>query len=159
MGTDQIVDLLQGRVVGPRRWMSRCPAHADRSPSLSIREGSGGKTLLHCFAGCEVQAIVRAAGLEMADLRGKGMQRGRVIPFPQPCHAQRELLRRQYREVAAAYRSLGRVLDALTERLVCAPEGSREQSDLAAFFHCDLGRLREMEGQMDELNHALTEMR
>lgn len=49
-------------------WVARCPAHADRSPSLSIREGRDGRTLLRCFAGCESTAIVRALGLSIADL-------------------------------------------------------------------------------------------
>jgi|SRR5580704_7548991 hypothetical protein len=45
-----------------------CPAHHDRSPSLSIRAGRDGRTILHCFAGCEPSAIVQALGLEMRDL-------------------------------------------------------------------------------------------
>ena len=48
--------------------MARCPAHADRSPSLSIRETRDGTLLLKCFAGCSVAAITRAVGLEVADL-------------------------------------------------------------------------------------------
>ena len=48
-------------------WMARCPAHEDRSPSLSITEGEG-KTLLHCHAGCAPEAIAKAMGLSMTDL-------------------------------------------------------------------------------------------
>ena len=32
-------------------WIDRCPAHDDNNPSLSIKETSDGKLLLHCFAG------------------------------------------------------------------------------------------------------------
>jgi hypothetical protein len=39
--------------------MCRCPAHADRTPSLSIRPGRR-RLLLHCFAGCEAEAVIRA---------------------------------------------------------------------------------------------------
>ena len=45
-------------------WMACCPAHDDRTPSLSIHEVDG-KTLFHCFAGCsqdEVLAAFRARG-------------------------------------------------------------------------------------------------
>ena len=49
-------------------WLARCPAHDDRRPSLSIREGTGGKTLLHCFAGCGTEAIVESIGLSVPDL-------------------------------------------------------------------------------------------
>ncbi len=45
-----------------------CPAHDDENPSLSIREGNDGKILLHCFAGCPVDAICHALGLEVSDL-------------------------------------------------------------------------------------------
>jgi putative DNA primase/helicase len=49
-------------------WTARCPAHEDRSPSLSIKEGHGGRVLLRCHAGCTTEAIVAALGLTMADL-------------------------------------------------------------------------------------------
>jgi len=45
-----------------------CPAHADRKNSLSIGQGSDGRILVNCFAGCTAERIVKAAGLTMADL-------------------------------------------------------------------------------------------
>lgn len=53
---------------GRGRWTACCPAHADRSPSLSIRELDDGRILLHCFGGCEIGAVVQALGIELADL-------------------------------------------------------------------------------------------
>lgn len=44
---------------GPSGGMCRCPAHDDRMPSLSVRPGRT-RLLLHCFAGCEAGAILRA---------------------------------------------------------------------------------------------------
>jgi Protein of unknown function (DUF3987) len=49
-------------------WLARCPAHEDRRASLSINEGDDGRALLHCHAGCEVEAICAAVGLKPADL-------------------------------------------------------------------------------------------
>jgi hypothetical protein len=49
-------------------WISRCPAHDDRLPSLSISEGRDGRTLLHCHAGCEPAAIAQALGFQLKDL-------------------------------------------------------------------------------------------
>lgn len=49
-------------------WMACCPAHDDQSPSLSIREATDGKILLHCMAGCRVDEIVQAIELEVSDL-------------------------------------------------------------------------------------------
>ena len=48
---------------GPRRWLARCPAHEDRSPSLSVRELDDGRILLHCFGGCNCEQIIAAAGV------------------------------------------------------------------------------------------------
>lgn len=56
------------RHTGPNRWISRCPAHTDGSPSLSIREAEGGRVLIHCHAGCDPGAILDAVGLEFAAL-------------------------------------------------------------------------------------------
>jgi len=38
-------------------WIARCPAHRDRTPSLSITDTDHGGLLLHCFAGCSWSAI------------------------------------------------------------------------------------------------------
>ena len=47
--------------------MARCPAHEDRSPSLSIREDAD-KVLLHCFSGCDPEDVLAAVGLTWRDL-------------------------------------------------------------------------------------------
>jgi putative DNA primase/helicase len=47
---------------------ARCPAHEDMQASLSISAGDDGRALLHCHAGCETSAIVKALKLEMRDL-------------------------------------------------------------------------------------------
>lgn len=49
-------------------WATKCPGHDDRRDSLSIGEGTDGRVLLHCFAGCEPEDIVAAVGLTMGDL-------------------------------------------------------------------------------------------
>jgi hypothetical protein len=49
-------------------WTARCPAHDDRTASLSIADGDDGRVLVHCFAGCAVADIVAAVGLTLADL-------------------------------------------------------------------------------------------
>jgi hypothetical protein len=48
--------------------MARCPAHKDRTRSLSVREFDSGAVGLHCFAGCTVDQVLTAAGLSMEDL-------------------------------------------------------------------------------------------
>jgi hypothetical protein len=46
----------------------QCPAHDDRQASLSVKEGRGGRVLLHCHAGCETQDVLAALSLDWADL-------------------------------------------------------------------------------------------
>ena len=48
--------------------MARCPAHDDKTASLSISEGSDRKVLLHCHAGCIAESVCTACGLRFADL-------------------------------------------------------------------------------------------
>ncbi len=50
------------------QWSARCPAHADKSPSLSVRETPEGAVLLYCHAACPVAEIVASVGLELHDL-------------------------------------------------------------------------------------------
>ena len=49
-------------------YTARCPAHEDRTASLSITSGDDGRVLLHCFAGCSAADVVSATGLQIADL-------------------------------------------------------------------------------------------
>ena len=54
--------------LGAGRWLARCPAHADGRPSLTIRDVDGERTLVHCFAGCTADEVLKAAGLEWSAL-------------------------------------------------------------------------------------------
>ena len=56
------------RQAGPSRWMACCPAHDDKTPSLSIRETGDGTCLLKCFAGCTAGDVVSSIGLSLRDL-------------------------------------------------------------------------------------------
>lgn len=66
---ERLLDRLDAvKATGPDRWIARCPAHDDRSPSLSIREMTDGTLLLKCWTGCGACDVVTAAGLELRDL-------------------------------------------------------------------------------------------
>lgn len=69
MNTDEFLLRLEHvRSTGDRRWVACCPAHQDARPSLAIRELDDGRTLLHCFAGCDVNSVVSSVGLDLSDL-------------------------------------------------------------------------------------------
>jgi hypothetical protein len=64
-----IARTLGGRKAGGG-WTAHCPAHDDRTPSLSIRDTDDGKVLICCHAGCEqeqVISILRSRGLWTAN--------------------------------------------------------------------------------------------
>lgn len=68
MTGESLVSLLDGVKRTPRGWLSKCPAHGDTSPSLSIRHADDGRILLHCFAGCRIHEICSALHVEIRDL-------------------------------------------------------------------------------------------
>ncbi|MGB0093451.1 MAG: toprim domain-containing protein, partial [Solirubrobacteraceae bacterium] len=61
-GTDQITAL--------------CPAHRDKSPSLSAGLGDGGQAVLRCHAGCATDRILAELGLTWADVYPEGVRNG-----------------------------------------------------------------------------------
>lgn len=67
MNAETILARLQGVRRPGDGWTAKCPAHEDRSPSLSVSEHNG-KILLHCFAGCTTKSVCAALGMEMREL-------------------------------------------------------------------------------------------
>ena len=69
MSADALLAHLDGvKRTGDGRWLARCPAHEDRRASLTVRELGDGRVLAHCFAGCSINEVVSAAGLDMTAL-------------------------------------------------------------------------------------------
>ncbi|MBB4860882.1 hypothetical protein HNO88_004228 [Novosphingobium chloroacetimidivorans] len=58
--SQKLVDIVAGlRGVWHRSYaMCLCPAHADGEPSLSLRQSDRG-IIVHCFAGCQPEVILR----------------------------------------------------------------------------------------------------
>ena len=88
----KIVEALQG-TWSRSRGMCCCPAHADRTPSLSITLGKRA-ILVHCFAGCSNEAVLQGlakVGVRISDLfDGKGEA---ITPTPRKETADRNALR------------------------------------------------------------------
>ena len=62
----RIVEHLDARPSGGG-FIARCPAHHDKTPSLSISEKAG-KILLHCFAGCTFDSVLAAMSADVRDI-------------------------------------------------------------------------------------------
>ncbi len=87
---------------------ARCPAHDDREPSLSIRDGVDGEPIVNCFAGCDwrdIKDVLRARGLlpERGERPAWQPRRSRA-PKPQPDDTDQqqriEFVRRKWHESA-----------------------------------------------------------
>lgn len=69
MDVDSLLSRLENvKRTGNSRWIARCPAHDDRRASLSIRDLEDGRILVHDFAGCSVNEVLAAIGLDMSAL-------------------------------------------------------------------------------------------
>lgn len=130
------LDLLLPRLEGVKRqgerYVARCPAHDDKSPSLSLARGEDGRALVRCWAGCETRDVLAAVGLELRDL------------FPDNLSAeQRQQYRRQHLTKERQF-----------ERLVIeAAKGAT-----APLSDKDTARLALAQERIDQLDRELAEL-
>lgn len=71
MRLQEIVSCFKGAKKTGNKYMAFCPVHetdGKHNPSLAISEGSDGKVLMKCFAGCETIHILASVGLSFSDL-------------------------------------------------------------------------------------------
>lgn len=75
------------RETGRGTWIACCPGHDDNNPSMTVRELDDGRLLVHCFAGCSVEEILRSVGMDFdalfPDVRSKADYSPSIRrPFP-----------------------------------------------------------------------------
>lgn len=116
MSTEAIITALQAKRSG-NVWMARCPAHHDRTPSLSIRRSVSGKTLVHCFGGCTQKDVI--AALERAGLwSGCGARHEASISTP--CREEAEVDHRPHRDAMAIWSTTHPAFGTLAESYIRA---------------------------------------
>lgn len=111
---------LHARPAGDGRWLARCPAHADHTPSLAIREGGAGRLLLRCWAGCDTAAVLAAAGLKWSDVMGQPASPAdlaRQRRERRTCEAADRVARRKRNALADSFREGAAALDVLAARM------------------------------------------
>lgn len=94
---DLVARLEKAKRTSRDSWLACCPAHKDRTPSLTIRALDDGRILIHCFSGCGAADVMAAIGLETADLFPESL--GNLDRVRQPFTAT-DALRALRREVA-----------------------------------------------------------
>jgi len=57
MKAETIAKALGGRKAGGG-CVARCPAHDDRTPSLSLADGHDGRLLVKCWVGCSAHNVL-----------------------------------------------------------------------------------------------------
>ena len=146
-----IAEMLRARRRGPERWVARCPAHEDRSPSLNIAAGRDGRVLVRCWAGCSTDAIVKAIGLRMADLfegpPPKGDQARKIAQERIRSESKTRAKRKAHVAICDRLQKLEAICPSLGMRLALEPDNDK----LAELFHTALDNLRTLEHREMEL--------
>lgn len=121
---------------GNGQWIACCPAHQDRHPSMTVRALEDERVLVHCFAGCSVEEILRAVAMDFDALFPDRALDHQVKPVRRPfnagdvleCVAQEALIA----SVAAAALANGEGLSAADHaRLKLATERLHDAGRLA----------------------------
>jgi putative DNA primase/helicase len=111
----EVLARLRSRGIEPRKsgsgWSSRCPAHEDRTPSLSIHCGQDGRVLVHCHAGCRFADIAASLGLSPSELFSDNRRPFRAQP---PCRLRPA--ERKQAVIVASSRSFETWAEALRSR-------------------------------------------
>lgn len=71
MTVEELAMQLGALRVGKGKYVAKCPAHPDKTPSLSIAVGRKFPVVLKCMSqGCDTEAILQALGLRWSDVCG-----------------------------------------------------------------------------------------
>src|SRR5215472_4139521 len=154
MNATELVSLVKARNARAGRWVAQCPAHPDRSPSLSIREGDDGRLLLHCFAGCSPEEILSALGLKMRVLFAGLPPNPRQLRAARAAQEAREqkaaAARQAWRDASELVEKRQTVTNALLDKLVREPDND----SLAKAFHAASDSLHEAQAALGQLSPA-----
>jgi hypothetical protein len=148
--------LVDPRRTGAGKWQARCPAHPDRSPSLSIRDGLDGRVLVHCFAGCAYTAILAALGLSKRDLYAGTRLSPQQSATLRAAREARERFSRiegqARRDAWDGVRKWEGVVKTLGAKLARTSDDAPNGASLTALFHetCDRLHLAEIEAEQLE---------
>lgn len=104
-------------------WITRCPAHDDHDPSLSVSEGDDGRALFNCLAGCPPEAVLSALGLNAADLFNRDVS-------AKPQNSQRS---EEFRRQSKSFETAGAALKSL--------EAKRGPCSVSWSYHSASGEL------------------
>jgi hypothetical protein len=123
---ERLLCRLEGTRQAGKGWTARCPAHADRTSSLSVAAGDDGRVLVHCFAGCAIGDVLAAVGLELADLFDRPL--ARMTPEARRELGQAGRMAKRIADLNGAAHELAVVVTA-AGMMVADPAGGLDWSD------------------------------
>jgi len=67
---DLLLSKLQGvkKIKGSDKWVALCPAHNDKTPSLSIRQLEDSRVLINCWSGCGAIDVLESIDMNFQHL-------------------------------------------------------------------------------------------
>jgi hypothetical protein len=137
------LNVLRSRLKGVKqhgdRFMAVCPAHQDKSPSLSLSQAEDGRALVHCFAGCKTRDVLGAVGLEMQDLFPENLSKEKRKQFQRMKLENLRGFECLVIEAAGSKTQVGTLSEDDLERLAVAQE-----------------RVMQLDRQLEELGRAVT---
>ncbi len=154
---EDVAKLFYARRTGPKRYVAKCPAHPDRSPSLSICAGRGGRVLVLCRAGCHTADVLAAAGLSIRDLFSgpppSPAQQAIAERTREANYAARRHLRQIHHDGCDRLLALQKLVDTLAPRLMSMAD-SAEADALTAQWHEALEESRRLESILMRMEAA-----
>lgn len=149
MRAAEFASLVGARRTGTGRWLARCPAHDDHSPSLSISEGRDGRVLVRCWAGCLTAEVVKALGIRMTDLFNGPPATAEQLRAARTLSELRQAEERKKRikhgQICELHNRLERVSVALARKLAITPDNSPQGEIITQLFHRVEDRIRSLE--------------
>lgn len=137
---DRVLAALEAHGCAPKPsgdgWTCRCPAHEDRSPSLTISVGENGGALLFCHAGCSTESVVASLGMTLAGLMPADSHRNgapkarttaRKAKGAAPKAREPGSTRNDNRKIAALYDYLDEAGELLFQVVRYEPKGFRQR--------------------------------
>jgi 5S rRNA maturation endonuclease (ribonuclease M5) len=79
MTHEEFLARLEHKASGSGQWSAKCPAHEDKRHSLCVGTGADGRILVHCQAGCSLDEVLNAIGVEKKDLYQGELDKPRVV--------------------------------------------------------------------------------
>lgn len=144
----ELARILKGRRYAKGRYMARCPAHPDRTGSLSITEMPDG-VRVHCFAGCAQKSVLNAMVLDWRDLKPNRRVDPEIVRQIREQTAKYEASEKHRRWLKNEALHQASVWSAISDGLGSLLAGFPEDKRLSSYFHRALSLQRHFEAVAD----------